>query len=263
MLTANNLKSIPYIRHGFFTREGGASTGNFTSLNTSYNTNDTIQNVAENRKRITNALEVPPNALVTVHQEATNKAVLVENNWTDGEKPIADGMATNKPELALAISTADCVPVLFADKENRIIGAAHAGWRGALSGVIENTIAKMYDLGSKTENIAVAIGPCISQKSYEVGEDLFQKFSDDDQRNEIFFKPSPYKQGHFMFDLQRYVCTRLVTAGLSRDMAVITLDTFSDKERFFSYRRATLNNETDEDGNIEYGRQLSVIAILD
>lgn len=261
MLTANNLQAIEHIKHGFFTRQGGHSRGVYASLNTSYDTNDSIKNIAANRKIIAGALDIPANALITVNQIASNKVVMVDGPWPNNEKPTADGMVTTQKNIALAISTADCVPVLFADKENQIIGAAHAGWRGALDGVLENTIAKMYDLGSKTENIAVAIGPCIAQKSYEVGEEFFQKFHDEDTLNEIFFKPSPYTDGHFMFDIQKYVCTRLVNAGLSRDMAVITLDTFSDEERFFSYRRATLKKQIDANGNIEYGRQLSAIAI--
>lgn len=247
---AHPLLDTPRISHGFFGREGGVSGGLYESLNCGPGSQDNKAQVAVNRGRAVHALGMPPEKLCTLHQIHSAQAVIVLEPWTD-TPPEADAMVTNTPGITLGILTADCAPVLFADEEAGVIGAAHAGWRGAQAGIIESTMLAMEQLGAQRDNIATVIGPCIAQKSYEVGPEFIARFHPVDQQQ--FFIPST-REGHHRFDLTAYVTELLRSAGLQR-MAVLAMDTLSSPQQFFSYRRATLNAEPD------YGRQISCIAL--
>lgn len=253
MITLSALNEIIRIRHGFFTREGGVSQGIYESLNCGPGSADNPQAVAENRARAMAMLEMPATALVTVHQAHTATVVDVTAPWAEGERPTADAMVTTTPGLVLGILTADCAPVLFADRKHGIVAAAHAGWKGALAGVLENTVSRMVALGAKPKNIVGAIGPCIGHRSYEVGPNFPAPFMAENAGNADFFAPAP-RQGHFLFDLPGYVSRKLAHVGLI-DVTRVPADTCRDHARFFSYRRTTLRGESD------YGRQLSAIML--
>jgi polyphenol oxidase len=243
------------IRHAFFTRAGGVSEGIFASLNCGYGSADDESKVTENRRRAADALGLPVERLVTCHQLHSADAVLVERPWPRAERPRADAMVAGTPGIALGILTADCAPVLFADAQSRIIGAAHAGWRGALGGVLEATVAAMVKLGAAPQRIAAGIGPCIGQLSYEVGPEFSARFLAEDGGNGDFFVPAA-RSGHFLFDLAGYVARRLERLGLGR-VERTGGDTAAESDRFFSYRRACLRREPD------YGRELSAICLAE
>jgi YfiH family protein len=253
MITLSALNEVNRIRHAFFTREGGVSAGLYGSLNCGPGSADDARAVAENRARAMAMMDLPHTALVTVHQCHTPETVVVSNPWPEGARPKADAMVTTTPGLALGILTADCAPVLFADRGGAVVGAAHAGWKGAIGGVLENTVEKMIALGATKKNIVAAIGPCIGQRSYEVGPEFPAPFMAEDPINAEFFAPSA-KDGHFLFDLPGYVSRKLSRLGV-HDVTRMPADTCRDESRFFSYRRATLRREPD------YGRQLSVIVL--
>ncbi|MBR9972988.1 peptidoglycan editing factor PgeF [Magnetospirillum sulfuroxidans] len=253
MITLSALNEIIRIRHGFFTREGGVSQGIYASLNCGPGSADDPKAVAENRARAMAMMELPPHALVTVQQAHTADVVTVTAPWTADARPVADAMVTTTPGLALGILTADCAPVLLADRKQGVIGAAHAGWKGAVGGVLENTIARMVELGAKPKNIVGAIGPCIGQRSYEVGPDFPAPFMAESADNADFFAPAA-RAGHFLFDLPGYVSRKLARSGLV-DVTRVPADTCRDQTRFFSYRRTTLAGQPD------YGRQVSVIVL--
>jgi YfiH family protein len=238
------------IAHGFFTRQGGTSTGIYASLNCGFGSDDDGSNVAANRERVLAQLGMPGRPLVMVHQIHSATVVTVEQPWARSDNPRADAMVTNRPGLCLGILTADCVPLLFADPVAGVIGAAHAGWKGALGGVAEATIAAMCRLGAVPGRIAAAIGPAIQQASYEVGPEFHAGFAESAR----FFR-GPAPDGRYHFDLPGFVEARLAALGLAR-IGNTGLDTCADETRFFSYRRATVRREPD------YGRQLSVIALL-
>ena len=252
MIEAPDLTS-PHIRHAFFTREGGVSTGIYGSLNGGIGSSDDRSHVTENRRRMAERLGVTEAALVSLHQIHSAEAVIVERPWARDGRPRADGMATNMPGIALAISTADCGPVLFADADARVVGAAHAGWRGALGGVLEATVEAMETLGAARRRITAVLGPTISQAAYEVGPELVAGFRQADPGNERFFRPGP-RDGHAMFDLPGYIGARLAKAGLG---AVVDLGrcTYREETLFYSYRRTTHRGEPD------YGRLISAIAL--
>jgi polyphenol oxidase len=254
LIEAPQLSSLPGIRHAFFTREGGVSTGLYGSLNGGLGSSDDPAHVAENRRRMTDQLGLPPDALVSLHQVHSPEAVVVERPWSRDERPRADGMVTRMPGFALGITTADCGPVLFADAKAGIIGAAHAGWRGALGGVIEATLAAMETLGAERRRTIAVLGPMIRQDAYEVGPELVEQFRQADGANERFFRPAD-RDGHALFDLPGYLRTRLATAGVG-EVADLGLCTYADEKRFYSYRRATHRGEPD------YGRLISAIALI-
>ncbi|MFN7612948.1 MAG: peptidoglycan editing factor PgeF [Alphaproteobacteria bacterium] len=239
----------PFIRAGFFTRQGGVSAGIYASLNCGPGSGDAPEAVAENRRRVASAFGVNSSQLCTLHQVHSADVVIVNSPFA--ERPKADAMVSNTPGLMLGILTADCAPVLFYDAKNHVIGAAHAGWKGATSGILENTLRTMQSLGAQSEHIHAAIGPTIAQASYEVGPEFLARFNTNDQAR--FFIPSP-RTRHAMFDLPGYVEARLQAAGL-RHITNLAMDTLPDEARFFSYRRATLAREPD------YGRQVSAIMI--
>ena len=250
-IEAPELASYPNLHHAFFTRRGGVSEGIYASLNGGLGSSDDPARVAENRRRMTEELGLAPEALISVYQVHSADAVIVEGPWT-GERPRADGMATSVPGLALGITTADCGPVLFADPHVGVIGAAHAGWRGAANGVLESTIGAMERLGARRNKIVAVLGPTISQAAYEVGPEFVANLTSLDAENERFFQPGE-REGHAMFDLPGYIGMRLEAAGIG-EFANLGLCTYSDEERFFSYRRTTHRGEPD------YGRLISAIA---
>jgi YfiH family protein len=250
-IEAPELASYPNLHHAFFTRRGGVSEGIYASLNGGLGSSDDPARVAENRRRMTDELGLAPEALISVHQVHSADAVIVEGPWT-GERPRADGMATAVPGLALGITTADCGPVLFADPHVGVIGAAHAGWRGAASGILEATIEAMERLGARRHKIVAVLGPTISQAAYEVGPEFVATLTGLDPGNERFFRPGE-RSDRAMFDLPGYIGMRLEAAGIG-EFANLGLCTYSDEERFFSYRRTTHRGEPD------YGRLISAIA---
>ena len=239
------------IRHGFFTRAGGVSNGIFHSLNVGLGSGDSPEAVKENRERVAAWMNVPVGNLLTLHQCHSADVVVVEADFS-GARPRADAMVTRLPGLALGVLTADCGPVLFADVEERVIGAAHAGWKGALTGVLENTIAAMERLGASRERILAVLGPSISGKHYEVGPEFIDRFVSQDTNNARYFTPS-VKGDHAMFDLPAYTMDRLARLGI-RGEAVGNC-TYADDKNFYSYRRATHRGEPD------YGRQISAISL--
>lgn len=236
--------------HGFFTRKGGASSGVFSGLNCGTGSSDQTEIVAINRKRAASALDLDPAQLVTVHQVHSAEVVSVSKPLQ--QSPKADAMVTATPGLGLAILTADCQPALFADPKAQVIGAAHAGWRGALDGVLEATVEKMEALGADRQNIVATIGPSISQEAYEVGQEFFERFADENPDNTRFFVNGP--SGKYRFDLPGFGLHRLRNAGVAQS-EWIRRCTYSEPELFFSYRRATHAGEAD------YGRLISVIRL--
>ena len=241
------------ISHGFFTREGGASGGLFQSLNCGMGSGDDRACVLENRARVAGRLGVKPDCLLSAWQVHSAEAVVVDGPWETEERPRVDGLVTRTPGVGLGVLTADCGPVLFADPQARVVGAAHAGWKGALTGVTTRTIAVMEEQGAQRARIVAVIGPTISKAAYEVGPEFPGRFTEDDPANARFFTPSS-RPGHFMFDLPAYLEHRLRAAGVGQ-VFNMSLCTFSDERRFFSYRRATHRNEKD------YGRLISAIAL--
>jgi YfiH family protein len=241
------------ISHGFFTREGGVSGGLFTSLNCGMGSGDARDCVLENRARVAGQLGVRPECLLSAWQVHSAEAAVVTGPWEGEERPRVDALVTRTPGLGLGVLTADCGPVLFADPEARVIGAAHAGWKGALSGVTDRTIVVMEEQGARRARIIAVIGPTISKAAYEVGPEFPGRFTEADAANARFFTPSA-RAGHAMFDLPAYLEARLRAAGVGL-VVNRSLCTFGDERRFFSYRRATHRNEQD------YGRLISAIAL--
>jgi polyphenol oxidase len=242
------------IRHGFFTRQGGVSDGIYASLNCGFGSADAPANVTENRGRAMDALGLARHGLVTCYQVHSPEVTVVDQPWTLADRPRADAMVTQRPGIALGILTADCAPVLFADAEAEVIGAAHAGWRGALAGVLDATVEAMAERGASRHRLCAGIGPCIAQASYEVGPEFPAAFLAESPDNAAFFIPAP-RAGHFLFDLAGYVAHKLDRLGLAR-IERSGGDTAAQADRFFSYRRACLGKEPD------YGRGLSAIALV-
>jgi YfiH family protein len=247
----NRAISLGDVPHGFLGRRGGISTGELAGLNVGFGSNDDPE-VIEGNRRLAVAAILPEASLATVHQVHSAAAVHVQRPWPQAERPRADAMVTDTPNLLLGILTADCAPVLFADHHGVVVGAAHAGWRGALAGVTDATIEAMERLGSRRENIHAAVGPCIGQPSYEVDEGFRARFLESEADNARFFVEGPGGRPHF--DLEAYVVHRLIAAGIG-EIEALNLDTYGDADRFYSYRRATHCHEQD------YGRQLSAIAL--
>lgn len=251
-IEAPELGSFLNLRHAFFTRQGGVSEGVYESLNGGLGSADDRDRVRENRRRMAVDLNVAPENLVSLYQVHSADALVVGAPFL-GDRPQADGMATKVPGLALAVSTADCGPVLFADPHAHVVGAAHAGWRGALSGILEATLAAMEGLGARRDKIVAVLGPTIGPSAYEVGENLIARFRDADPANDRFFAPNG-RPGHALFDLPAYIGSRLEGAGIG-EYAALDHCTYSDEAQFFSYRRATHRGEKD------YGRLISAIAL--
>jgi len=255
MLQAASLAKLARIRHAFFTRAGGVSQGVYATLNGGIGSNDPPDKVAENRARMAKALGVAPDRLLTPYQIHSPDVVVADIPWTRDNRPRADAVVTNKPRLAIGVSTADCGPLLFADDQARVIGAAHAGWRGAFNGVIEATVAAMEKLGASRARIVAALGPTISQPNYEVGPEFVERFVAADAANARFFAAADHP-GHAKFDLNGYIAARVERAGIV-NFADLGLCTYAEPERFFSYRRSTHRSEPD------YGRHINAIALVD
>jgi polyphenol oxidase len=249
------IEKISGVRHGFFSRLGGTSAGLYDSLNCAWSAKtDDAAHVAENRARVARELGIAPENLATVSQVHSPTVVNVTQAWARGQAPQADGLVTATPGIAIGVLTADCAPVLFASRKGDVIGAAHAGWKGAVTGVLENTVVEMEKLGADRRDIVAAIGPCIGPQSYEVGPDFMQPFLEQDAGNAKFFAAAT-KPGHMIFNLPAYAAHRLRLAGVDEVHDTAT-DTLSDEKTYFSYRRSCLRQEAD------YGRQLSVIALV-
>jgi polyphenol oxidase len=251
-LTAESL-GIPGVTHGFFTRLGGISQGVYASLNGGVGSRDAPEAVSENRARIAAALGAAPERLAVPYQIHSPDAVAITEPWPPGARPRCDALVTATPGLALGVTGADCGMILFADKRARVIGAAHAGWKGALGGVVEATVTAMEGLGATRGEIVAALGPCIGPRSYEVGPEFVATFETAGDDTVRYFSPSR-RDGHSMFNLNAYIAERAARAGVGR-FEDLGLDTYSDERRFFSYRRATHRKEPD------YGRLLSVIVM--
>jgi YfiH family protein len=240
------------VAHGFLGRRGGVSEGLCAGLNVGLGSEDDRAAIAENRRRAIAAV-APAAKLVTVHQIHSPEVVHADAPWPDDGRPRADAMVTDRPGLALGILTADCAPVLLADAAAGVIGAAHAGWKGAIGGVVEATVAAMERLGADRDRIAAAVGPCIARRSYEIDDAFFRRFAEADPDHERFFADGG-RAGHHRFDLEAFVVSRLAASGLAR-IEALGEDTYTQPDRFFSYRRATHRGEPD------YGRQVSLIAL--
>jgi polyphenol oxidase len=241
------------IRQAFFTRRGGVSRGSYTSLNCGFGSGDTEENVAQNRGIAMDRLDLAAARLVTCYQVHSAKVVIVERPWPRGQAPHADGMVTRVSDIALGVLTADCAPILFHDPVAGVIGAAHGGWRGALGGIGEKTVAMMEAIGAERGRIRAAIGPCIGRNSYEVGPEFPPRFHAADAASMSYFAAAT-RIGHFMFDLSGYIENRLVRTGVGMVQRV-PHDTFAEDGLFFSYRRSCLRGER------AYGRGLSAIVL--
>jgi hypothetical protein len=255
MIQSSLLSKLQGIRHAFFTRAGGVSPGLFASLNSGLGSSDAPANVAENRARMAAALGVKREHLLTAYQIHSPDVVVAETPWAATQRPRADAIVTRVPGIAVGVSTADCGPVLFADAQARVVGAAHAGWRGALAGVAEATIAAMEKIGADRSRMVAALGPMIRQRNYEVGPELRAQFVAADAANERFFTASA-RAGHAQFDLAGFVAARLAQAGVNA-VEDLGLCTYEDVARFYSYRRSVHRGEPD------YGRHVNAVVLAD
>jgi len=252
MLSSPLLSAVPGLRHAFFTREGGVSEGIYAGLNGGLGSNDDPARVRENRRRMAEQIGVAPTQFLSVHQIHSPDALVATGPFDGPARPKADAIVTKSTGLAISVTAADCGPVLLVDPNARVIGAAHAGWKGALTGIVESTIEAMEKLGAERSSMIAAIGPLIRQQSYEVGGEFVERFLDADADNAMYFIPS-HRDGHAMFDLGGYIRMRLENAGVLMidDLGV---DTYAD-ERFYSYRRSVHRKEAD------YGRHVHAIAL--
>ncbi len=248
-LTSSLLEEIPYLRHGFFTRAGGESSGFYATLNTGFEKGDDPLTVYENRRRICKIFDLTPEDLGLVRQEHTDVVYAITKPFPKEAIPVGDALITTTPNLLIGVQTADCVPILLADKTSPLVAAVHSGWRGAVGGVIAKTVHAMIDKGSKADNIVAALGPCIWQESYEVSQEFFDNLKGSKQ----FFQPGK-RPNHYQFDLPGYVMSRLQEAGITK-IAPSIANTFADEENFFSFRRKTLTKAK------SFGNQISVICI--
>jgi YfiH family protein len=252
MLCSPLLSAVPGLRHAFFTRDGGVSDGIYAGLNGGLGSNDDPACVRENRRRMAETIGVAPEHLLGVHQVHSPDAVVATGPWPGPVRPKADAIVTRTEGLAIGITAADCGPILFVDPNARVIGAAHAGWKGALTGILESTIEAMDKLGAERSRIVAAVGPMIRQTSYEVSGEFVERFIEADADNTMFFIPGA-RDGHAMFDLAGFIRTRLERAGILM-IDDLGIDTYSD-ERFFSYRRSVHRKEPD------YGRHVHAIVL--
>lgn len=253
LIEAPELSSFPNLRHAFFTRQGGVSEGIYAGLNGGLGSRDDPASVRHNRSLMAAQLGIDADHLLSLHQIHSAEVAVATGPWPGGERPRADAAVTSVPGLALAIATADCGPVLFADHRGGIVGAAHAGWKGAFSGILEATVAAMEGLGSDRADIVAVLGPTIGRDAYEVGPEFVSRFLAEDPANRRHFRPSA-REGHSLFDLPAYIGRRLAAAEIG-EYALTDLCTYSDPALFFSFRRATHAGEPD------YGRQISSIVL--
>lgn len=253
MLKSSPLSQAAGIRHAFFTREGGVSSGIYAGLNGGLGSDDNPAQVIENRRRMAESIGVAPDHFLSVFQVHSPDVAVVTAPWNGTSRPKADAMVTQTPGLSLGITAADCGPILLADPKAQVIGAAHAGWKGALTGVLEKTIDAMAALGAHRDDIIAALGPMIRQRNYEVGMEFVARFQQADADNALFFAPAP-RADHAMFDLAGYIRARLERAGIGT-IDDLDLCTYADERRFYSYRRSVHRNEPD------YGRHVHAIVL--
>lgn len=253
-IRSESLSDIENVRHGFFTRRGGVSEGIYSGLNVGLGSDDDPGVVRTNRSRVAAALGLPDRPLATPHQVHSPDVVTITEPFAENARPKADAVVTATPGVIVGVLTADCGPILFADETGGVVAAAHAGWKGAFSGVIENTVAAMIAAGARRGAIRAVLGPSIGPENYEVGPEFEARFATADPGNRRFFAPSE-REGHFMFDLPAYIVERLQRAGI--DAAHTGQCTYADEDLFFSYRRTTHRSEPD------YGRQISAIVLRD
>jgi len=251
-ITAPDLATESGIRHAFFTRQGGVSTGIYASLNGGPGSADDQTAVSENRARMAEHLGVARENLISLYQVHSPDVVVVSGPW-QGERPKADAMVTTAPGVAIGVSHADCGPILFADSEARVIGAAHSGWKGAFTGVVASTVTAMEKLGARRERIVAVLGPTISARAYEVGPEFVERFKTENATYARFFTASE-RPAHAMFDLPAFIGLRAQEAGIGH-FVDLALCTYGDEQRFFSYRRTTHRAEPD------YGRMISAITL--
>jgi YfiH family protein len=254
MITLGVLSDLPGIRHGFMTRAGGVSEGIYDSLNCGLGSDDEQARVLENRQRVLEMAGIPAKTLLTAYQVHSPDVLVVEEEWREGPRPKVDALVTTRKNIAIAASSADCVPILFADPDARVVAAAHAGWRGAVGGVLQATVKQMCTLGARPERIRAGVGPCIGPASYEVGPEFPAPFLAQNPANARFFRPAR-RPGHHMFDLESYVAAELAAMKLAA-IEVAHRDTCAEADVFFSYRRSVLKKEPD------YGRHVSVIGLV-
>ena len=256
MLTSTYFSDQPNLRHGFFTRRGGVSKGIYASLNCGPGSRDSLGAVIENQRRACESLTLSHEKLVTLRQVHSAKSIIITEPLSNIKKPPeADAMVTRTPGLILGILTADCAPILFGDVTHGVIGAAHAGWKGALNGVIEGTVSAMLKIGANRKNIIASIGPCIAQDSYQVGPNFYHLFIGSDSEASGFFQREPHTD-KYIFDLCGYIRARLLNVGIAR-VETFRNDTYEEEELFFSYRRNTHRKLAD------YGRMISAIAMIE
>jgi polyphenol oxidase len=255
ILRSEALSALPGLGHGFFTRRGGVSGGAWASLNVGLRGGDAPDRVAENRARAAAALGGAAERLVTARQVHGTVALMVQEAWDNHAAPEADALVTDRPGLILGVLTADCGPVLLADREAGVVGAVHAGWKGALGGVVEAALAAMARLGAAPRRVTAALGPCIAQRSYEVGPEFVARFAAEDDAGGAFFAPGSAAE-KARFDLAGYVAARLRRAGVGR-VEVLGHDTYAEEDLFFSFRRTTQRREE------RFGLQLSAISLRD
>ena len=254
-VTSSTLSALAGVRHAFFTRAGGVSSGIYASLNGGVGSQDDPSHVAENRARMAKTLGVAPENFITAYQIHSPDVIVAEKPWRADARPKADAVVTRVPGLAIGVTTADCGPILFADRKAGVLGAAHAGWRGAISGVIEATLDAMEKLGARSENIVTALGPMIRQPNYEVGAEFFRTFISASRDNDRFFQDSA-RPDHYRFDLPGYIAARLALTGVA-PIDDCGLCTYAEPDRFYSYRRSQHRNEPD------YGRHVNAIVLSD
>ena len=247
-------KNLEEIDHCFFSKLGGVSTDQYFSLNCGKGSNDSNANVKRNLKFVAYYYDLKINNIITLHQNHSNKAVIISDQNMKKYNLCFDGLVTNKKNIILGILTADCAPILFYDSYNMVVGACHSGWRGALTGIIENTLIKMKSIGSKIDNIRCAIGPCIGQESYEVGKDFYNEFVSVESAAHQFFEKKPNEISKYTFSLEGYIIDKLSRLGID-SINSIRIDTFKEDHICFSYRKSLIKKEND------YGRMISTIVI--
>lgn len=245
--------SIQGISHGFFTKLGGVSEGVYSSLNCGFGSNDEASNVSQNRSIVTEILGLPGARISTPYQKHSSDVVITDEGWCTKDAPEADAVVTNSPNVVIGILTADCAPVLFVDNVNKVVAAAHAGWRGAVGGILENTIESMRSLGAQRRHITAVVGPCIGQDNYEVGPEFHEQFRSVDADYDVFFKNHEETQNPH-FNLSGFAVSRLEKIGIQKALS-LPFCTYENTTQFFSYRRNTHKSVAD------YGRQISAIVI--
>ena len=252
MFFSKKLKKFKNIKHCFFSRKNGFSNGNYESLNCGLGSDDKKENVTKNLNWVSQKIGCDQESLITLNQKHTNEVIFFNSNADIKNKLTGDALVTKVKNIGISILTADCASILFYDPKNKIIGCAHAGWKGALGGVIQNTVKKFNELNSKNEDLIVVVGPCINKKNYNVKIDLFKKFIEQNKENEIFFKKK--NDENYDFDLRSYINKEISNLDI-KNIENIEKDTFSESEFFYSYRRSCVNKEKD------YGRCISVILM--